>query len=62
MTDELKAWSEERAYERAKAEYVEKLDRIKAELIEEKDFAYADFNQYKVDYLGVKLKKNHLSQ
>ena len=53
MTDELKAWSEERAYERAKAEYVEKLDRIKAELIEEKDFAYADFNQYKVDYLGV---------
>ncbi|MBQ1296673.1 MAG: hypothetical protein IIY21_21700 [Clostridiales bacterium] len=53
MTDELKAWSEERAYERAKAEYVEKLDKIRAEIIDEKDAAYADFDQYKVDYLGV---------
>lgn len=29
------------------------LDKIRAEIIEEKDFAYADFEQYKVDYLGV---------
>lgn len=28
------------------------LDKIRAEIIEEKDFAYADFEQYKVDYLG----------
>lgn len=32
MTDELKAWAEEQAYERAKAEYMEKLNRIKAEI------------------------------
>jgi uncharacterized protein (DUF1015 family) len=32
MTDELKAWSEERAYERAKAEYMKKLDGIRAEI------------------------------
>ena len=31
----------------------EVLDKIKAEILEEKDFAYADFEQYKVDYLGV---------
>jgi hypothetical protein len=29
------------------------LDKIRAEIIEEKDFAYADFEQYKVDCLGV---------
>lgn len=32
MTDELKTWAEEQAYERAKAEYMEKLDKIKAEI------------------------------
>ena len=32
MTDELKAWAEERAYERAKAKYMEKLDKIRAEI------------------------------
>ena len=32
MTDELKTWSEERAYDQAKAEYMERLDRIKAEI------------------------------
>jgi len=32
MTDELKAWSEERAYERAKAEYMEKLDKMRGEI------------------------------
>ena len=32
MTDELKTWSEEQAYERAKAEYMEKLDKIRAEI------------------------------
>ena len=29
------------------------LDKIREEIIEEKDFAYADFDKYKVDYLGV---------
>lgn len=29
------------------------LDKIRDEIIEEKDYAYADFEQYKVDYLGV---------
>ena len=28
------------------------LDDIKAEIIEEKDCAYADFEEYKVEYLG----------
>ena len=32
MTDELVAWAEERAYEWAKAEYMEKLDKIRAEI------------------------------
>jgi len=30
-----------------------RLDYIKAEINEEKEFAYADFEQYKVDYLGI---------
>lgn len=29
------------------------LDKIRAEIFEEKDCAYADFDKYKVDYLGV---------
>ena len=29
------------------------LDKIRAEILEEKECAYADFEQYKVDYLGV---------
>ena len=29
------------------------LDKIRAEIIEEKECAYADFDKYKVDYLGV---------
>ena len=29
------------------------LEDIKAEIVEEKEYAYADFEQYKVDYLGV---------
>lgn len=28
------------------------LDRIKAEIVEEKECAYADFERYKVEYLG----------
>lgn len=32
MTDELKTWAEEQAYERAKAEYMEKLNEIRAEI------------------------------
>lgn len=28
------------------------LDRIKAEIVEEKECAYADFEKYKVEYLG----------
>ena len=32
MINELKAWAEERAYERAKAKYMEKLDKIRAEI------------------------------
>lgn len=31
----------------------EVLDKVRAEIIEEKDFAYADFERYKVEYLGV---------
>lgn len=29
------------------------LDKIRAEILEEKECAYADFDKYKVDYLGV---------
>jgi hypothetical protein len=29
------------------------LDKIRAEILEEKDYAYADFERYKVEYLGV---------
>ena len=29
------------------------LDKIRTEIIEEKECAYADFDKYKVDYLGV---------
>ena len=29
------------------------LDKIRAEILEEKECAYADFEQYKVEYLGV---------
>lgn len=29
------------------------LDNIRAEILEEKECAYADFDKYKVDYLGV---------
>lgn len=29
------------------------LDKIRAEILEESEAAYADFEQYKVDYLGV---------
>ena len=32
MTDELKAWAEQQAYERAKAEYMEKINGIRAEI------------------------------
>lgn len=32
MTDELKAWAEERVYDRAKAKYIEKFDKIRAEI------------------------------
>lgn len=32
------------------------LDKIKAEILEEKECAYADFGKYKVDYLGVDSK------
>jgi hypothetical protein len=28
------------------------LDKIRAEILEEKDYAYADFERYKVEYLG----------
>lgn len=28
------------------------LDKIRAEILEEKEYAYADFERYKVDYLG----------
>ena len=34
MVDELKAWSEEKAYDRAKAEFIEKLDNIRDEIDE----------------------------
>lgn len=29
------------------------LDKIRAEILDEKEYAYADFEQYKIDYLGV---------
>lgn len=40
-------------YDKANDEWLERIDKIRAELLEEKDFAYADFEQYKIDYLGV---------
>ena len=42
------------AYERGKAEaeQTSALGKIKAKLIEEKECAYADFERYKVEYLG----------
>ena len=42
------------AYERGKAEAEQEnaLGKIKAKLIEEKECAYADFERYKVEYLG----------
>lgn len=40
-------------YPKAENEKEEVLDKIRAQLIEEKDFAYADFDQYKLDVLGV---------
>lgn len=35
-----------------KSDVVAMLDKIKAEIEEEKEHAYADFERYKVDYLG----------
>ena len=37
-----------------KQEYIERevLDKIRAEIAEEKEHAYADFERYKVEYLG----------
>ena len=29
------------------------LDKIRDEILDEKEYAYADFEQYKIDYLGV---------
>ena len=29
------------------------IDKIRAEILDEKEYAYADFEQYKIDYLGV---------
>lgn len=42
----------DRAFKALEERY-ELFDKIRAEIIEEKDYAYADFEQYKVDYLGV---------
>ena len=39
--------------EYCKDKVVAELEKIKAEIQEEKEYAYADFEQYKVDYLGV---------
>ena len=40
--------------EEMKQEYIERevLDKIRAEIAEEKEHAYADFERYKVEYLG----------
>lgn len=32
---------------------IKAFDKIRAEILEEKDYAYADFERYKVEYLGV---------
>lgn len=45
--DELQRQLEEQA---VKAESI--LDKIRAEILEEKECAYADFERYKVEYLG----------
>lgn len=37
---------------RLKADMVAILDKIRAEILEEKECAYADFERYKVEYLG----------
>ena len=42
-------WEKAKKYDRL----VDVLDKARARILEEKECAYADFNQYKVDYLGV---------
>ena len=50
---EIKSMSKEqnymRGYEDGKSDV---LDKIRAEILEEKKHAYADFERYKVEYLG----------
>lgn len=48
-----KAVFPKRQYEtRLKADMVAVFDKIRAEILEEKECAYADFEQYKAEYLG----------
>lgn len=49
MVDELKQWEYDRGYDKGQADV---LDKIRAEILEEKEHAYADFERYKVEYLG----------
>lgn len=32
---------------------IDVLDKLRVEIFNEKDFAYGDFDQYKIDYLGI---------
>ena len=42
----------EKAYNMGVSEQEQVLDKIRAEILEEKECAYADFERYKVEYLG----------
>lgn len=42
----------QQGYDKANDEWLERLDKIRAEILEEKEFAYADFERYKVECLG----------
>ena len=55
MTDELKTWAEEQAYERAKAEYMDKLDKIRAEIADLDDADYDYEGYYKAVTDAVKI-------
>lgn len=59
MTDELKAWAEEQAYERAKAEYMEKLYKIR-----DKIDSYCSDNRDRNDglYIAMKIIDKHIKE
>ncbi len=53
MAIEALVESEDTGYNNANEKWLDRMDKIRAEIAEEKECAYADFEQYKIDYLGV---------